>query len=384
MKINKKKFVVRMLLLISLVTLLVYGGYVLKTPQAQENIKNYYADVIARFNNDEIKVAEEIYSFNYNQATSGTIVGRKDAILVVNKDGIKEYTGSALPSWTEEIMLNSPLVATNDKWLVIAEENGQKIITYDMNNIAYETTIDGNIQKITINSSGYVGVIFAKAGYKNAFTLLKPTGEVVYTKHFAYTTLISADISSDNKTVAMVEADTNGAVVNSGIVYLNSRGEVICNIVEKDVLLMGIKFFNEETISVGDSKIIKVDKNYQKMILDDFSEQNVEGINIENDKIIKLYRESTELFAEKCKIVVLNANGKNVGNGEVAGKVKAIESLGKTIAVVLNDRVDFFDIGGKYLNTYYIQGDYKNVELFSNGNTVCIQTKDEVIVLRIR
>ena len=344
MKINKKKFAVRMLLLISLVTLLIYGGYVLKTPQAQENIKNYYADVIAQFNNDEIKVAEELYSFNYNQAISGTIVGRKDAILVVNKDGINEYTGSALPSWTEEIMLNSPLVATNDKWLVIAEENGQKIITYDMHNVAYETEIDGDIQKITVNSSGYVGVIFAKAGYKNAFTLLKPTGEVVYTKHFANTTLIAADISSDSKTVAMVEADANGAVVNSGIVYLNSRGEVICNIAEKDVLLMGIKFFDDETISVGDSKIIKVDKNYQKTVLDDFSEQNVEGINIENDKIIKLYRESTELFAEKCKIAVSNANGKTVGNGEVAGKVKAVESLGKTIAVVLNDRVDFFDI----------------------------------------
>jgi len=44
-KINKKKFVVRMLLLISLIVLLVYGGYVLKTPEAQENIKNYLEQI---------------------------------------------------------------------------------------------------------------------------------------------------------------------------------------------------------------------------------------------------------------------------------------------------------------------------------------------------
>ena len=58
MKINKKKFAIRMLLLISLIVLFVYGGYILKTPEAQENIKNYYADILAQFNNDEIKIAE--------------------------------------------------------------------------------------------------------------------------------------------------------------------------------------------------------------------------------------------------------------------------------------------------------------------------------------
>ena len=384
MKINKKKFAIRMLLLISLIVLFVYGGYILKTPEAQENIKNYYADILAQFNNDEIKIAEELYSFDYDQAIAGTVVARRDSVLVVNKDGIKEYNNSALPSWTEEVTLNSPIIATNDKWLVVAEENGKKIITYDMHNVAYETEIDGAIQKVVINKSGYVGVIFAKAGYKNAFTLLKPTGEVIYTKSFANTTLISADISADGKTVAMVEADTSGAVVNSGIVYLNSRGEGICNIAAKDVLLIGIKFFGDETISVGDSKIIKIDKNYQKIVLDDFSDENVEGINIENEKIIKVYRDTSELFAEKCKIAVLNANGKNVGNGEVAGKIKAVESLGKTIAIVLNDRIDFFDINGKYLNSYYIQGDYKDIELFSNGNLVCFQTIDKVSVLKIR
>lgn len=384
MKINKKKFIVRMLLFISLLVLFIYGGYVLKTPEAQENIKNYYADVLNQFNNEEIKIAEEIYSFDYDQAIAGTIIARHDSILVVNKDGIKEYSNSAVSSWTEEITLNSPIIAANDKWLVIAEENGKKVITYDMHNVAYETEVDGLIQKVTINKNGYVGVIFAKAGYKNAFTLLRPTGEVVYTKFFANTTLISADISEDGKKVAMVEADTSGAVVNSGIVYLNARGEVLCNIAEKDVLLMSIKFFGDETISVGDSKIIKIDKDYQKTIFDDFSEENVEGINIENNKIIKVYRESAELFAEKCKIEVTNVNGKNAGNGEVAGKVKAVESLGKTIAIVLNDRIDFFDINGRYINSYYIQGDYKDIELFSNGNLVCFQTIDEVSVLKVR
>ena len=209
-------------------------------------------------------------------------------------------------------------------------------------------------------------------------------GAISNTKYFANTTLLTADISSDSKTVAMIEADTTGAVVSSGIVYLNSRGEVISNIAVKDALLMGIKFFGNSVICVGDNKIIKIDKDYNKVVLDDFTDENVEGMNIENNKIIKVYRDAKELFADKCKIKISNSNGKKVGLGEVSGKVKAVESLGRTIAVVLSDRVDFFDINGRYLTSYALQGDFKDIELYSNGTLACLQTIDEVIVLRVR
>ena len=149
----------------------------------------------------------------------------------------------------------------------------------------------------------------------------------------------------------------------------------------KSIFSKGIVFIIS-VFAMAIFSFIKVEAACEVIFNDDSQYLTIGGKQDEwQDKGIKL---SSDCGGSNLTINSLNVNGKNVGTGEVAGKVKAVESLGKTIAVVLNDRIDFFDIGGKYLDSYYIRGDFKDVELFSNGNLVCIQTIDEVSVLRVR
>ena len=124
---------------------------------------------------------------------------------------------------------------------------------------------------------------------------------------------------------------------------------------------------------------------YNKTLLDDFSDKTVSGINLENtDKIIKVYRTANSIFAEKSTIDVLNINNKKTGTGEVAGVVKAVESSGRTIAIVLADRIDFFDISGRYLNSLSISGNYKSIRLFNSGDYACIDMSDTLKVVKVR
>ena len=50
MKINKGKFFLRMLILLGLVVILVYGIYIAKNEDARDNFKNFYSDLFASFN----------------------------------------------------------------------------------------------------------------------------------------------------------------------------------------------------------------------------------------------------------------------------------------------------------------------------------------------
>ena len=120
-------------------------------------------------------------------------------------------------------------------------------------------------------------------------------------------------------------------------------------------------------------------------VFDNFEGKSVSGINLENEgKIIETYREETSLFANKSKIDIVNVNNKKIGAGEVAGVVKSIESSGKTIAIVLADRVDFFDIIGKYLNTLSISGKYKSLKLYDSDEYACIDLTDVLRFVKIR
>ena len=386
MRFNKKKFFRNFIFFILFVTLVVLGVYLWKVPEARENIYSYYSDLVASFGNEELVTVQEVFSLPYDPAIQTNIAPGKDGILVINKSGISEYTTSKNPVWVKELNISNPLIATDGDKFVISETDGKKIMYFNNRTMLWEKECQGAVNKVYVNNLGYVGVIFSQVGYKSGFLFLDPNGNEICTKLFAKTTLVDVDISPKGDLVAMIEVDTTTATLSSAISFMSNKGEIVYSSIENDSLLAGIRFLdNTNVVAVGDNKLLKIDKNYNKTLLDDFSDKTVSGINLENtDKIIKVYRTANSIFAEKSTIDVLNINNKKTGTGEVAGAVKAVESSGKTIAIVLADRIDFFDISGRYLNSLAISGNYKSIKLFNSGDYACIDMSDMLKVVKVR
>ena len=385
MRFNKRKFFRNFFFLILFVALVIAGVYVWRVPEARDNIASYYSKFLANFKEEVVNV-QEVFSLPYDPAIQTNIAAGKDGILVINKSGISEYTTSKNPVWVKELNISNPLIATDGDKFVISETDGKKIMYFSNRTMLWEKECQGTVNKVYINNLGYVGVIFSQVGYKSGFLFLDPNGNEICTKLFAKTTLIDVDISPKGDLVAMIEVDTTTATLSSAISFMSNKGEIVYSSIEDDTLLAGIRFLdNTNVIAVGDNKLIKIDKSYNKTLLDDFKDKTVSGINLENtDKIIKVYRTSSSIFAEKSNIDVLNVNNKKTGTGEVAGVVKAVESSGRTIAIVLADRIDFFDISGRYLNTLSISGNYKTMKLFNSGDYACIDMSDTLKVVKVR
>lgn len=386
MKFNKRKFFKNMFLLALFISLVVCGVYLWKTPEARENIYEYYSKILLSFSEDEVIDVTEAFTISYDPAIQTAIVPGKDGMLVINKNGISEYTSTKNPVWVKEMNISNPIIDANNNRFVIAESGGKKIMSFQNRTMLWELELQNEIKKVVINKEGYVGVVFSQVGYKSGFLFLDPTGKEIFKKIFANTNLIDVDISPKGDKVAMIEADVSSSVINSAISFMSANGEVVYSEIEDDILMSGIRFVdNSNVFAVGDNRIVKIDKNYERTVFDDFSEKIVSGINLENEgKIIETYRDPGSIFANKSVIDVFNVNNKKTGTGEVAGVVKSIESSGKTIAVILADRVDFFDISGKYLNTLNISGKYKSLKLYNNGNYACIDLTDVLRFVKIR
>lgn len=386
MRFNKRKFLKNLFSFILFISLVVLGVYLWKTPEARNNIYEYYSEVLASLSDEEIIDVEEVFSISYDPAVQTSIIPGKDGMLVINKNRIAEYTTSKNPVWVKDINISNPIIATDSNRFVIAESGGKKIMTFSGRNLIWEMDIPNEIRKVTINRDGHVGVIFSQPGYKSGFLYFSPEGKEIFKKLFANTNLIDADISPKGDMVAMIEADVSSAIISSAISFMSNKGQIVYSEIEDDVLLSGIRFVDKDNvIAVGDNRLIKIDKEYNKTIFDDFSGKTVSGINLENEgKVIEIYRTSDGIFANKSVIDIVNVNNKKTGTGEVSGVVKAVESSGKTIAVVLADRVDFFDISGKYLNTLNISGKYKSLKLYNSGGYACIDLSDVLKFVKIR
>ena len=129
---------------------------------------------------------------------------------------------------------------------------------------------------------------------------------------------------------------------------------------------------------------MNIDNNYVESIIEEFESESIFGIVIEDEKIVKMYRDTNELFSDKTTVEIKNLDGRIVGNGEVIGTAKSLEVQGKTIAIVLADRIDFLTTKGNYMDSIFISSDYIDMKLFKNGSYACIQTNDEIAIYKIR
>ena len=141
---------------------------------------------------------------------------------------------------------------------------------------------------------------------------------------------------------------------------------------------------SNSSVILGDNLLLNIDEKYNETVIEEFESENVLGIILAEDKIVKTYRDTNELFSDKTKIEIKNAKGKILGSGEVTGMAKKVEVQGKTIAVVLSDRIDFLTAKGNYMDSIFISSDYIDMKLFKNGTYACIQTNDEIAIYKIR
>jgi len=385
MRINKKKFFVRMFILISVIGLLIYARF-LSVNDGWNDIITYYEGLISSLkeNKSTYLIAEKTFSVPTDKTLKNTIIGRNDGVVVVNNNGLKEYNISTEPYWTLDFYFANPLLAVANNWTAIAELNGTKIKVFDLKNEIYNLELEGQIQKIVLNEKGYLGIIYNKVGYKNAFAFVGPDGQILYTKYFANTTLVDISINNDGNIISMIEADANSAVINSAITYLDDKGNTLYSSIKKDKLLVETKIFDNQTVVLGDNVLLNINNNYEENMLEEFDNENIFGVVIEDEKIVKMYRDTNELFSDKTMIEIKKIDGKVIGNGEVTGTAKSLKVQGKTIAVVLADRIDFLTTKGNYMDSIFISSDYIDMKLFKNGSYACIQTNDEIAIYKIR
>ena len=90
------------------------------------------------------------------------------------------------------------------------------------------------------------------------------------------------------------------------------------------------------------------------------------------------------MFSDETMVEIKRPDGKVLGNGKVTGAAKSLKVQGKTVAVVLADRIDFLTTKGNYMDSIFISSDYIDMKLLKNGSYACVQTNDEIAIYKIR
>ena len=211
-KINKKKIIIISIIAIILIAVITLAIVYTKNQQAREWIdRNIFRKEVMQDKVATIELKEEqnnIYAFN-------------KYIGVLNKTKLNIYNQNGSTEAELEVQISNPLFNSANRFLAIAENQGQKFYLIEDKETKWEAEVEGNIEQINVNKNGYVAVTITGTSYKTVVAVYSPEGKELFKTYLSSTRATDITISNDNKYLAIAEIDTSGTIINK-IKYQNN------------------------------------------------------------------------------------------------------------------------------------------------------------------
>ena len=311
-------------------------------------------------------------------------------IAVLNKKILYTYNNSGDTIAKNDVNIYSPLFANNNKFLAIAENNGNNIYLISGTHILWQNTLEGNISKISVNKNGYVSVILSGTSYKSIIVSFDSKGNELFKTYLSSNLAIDTAISSDNKYLSIAEIDYSGSIIKSVIknisiekaktdptnsvvyTYNLKDNELVTNIqYQNKSNLLCLTTNNIYVLNVADSvdtHIMNVDSNYEFI-----------DINLKNTYIYTTNNYSN--FSNISYINISNPQNNSKDVYEFKGTIKQIYTNDEKIAINTGSEVHFIGLNGWLIKKYDSYNEINNVIL---GNSIAgIIYKNKIQIVEI-
>ena len=309
--------------------------------------------------------------------------------MVLENNNLSLYNSSGKVVESFKVNISSPIFASQDNYLVVAEKDNQKAYLFKDKKMVWEKNVDGQISRVNVNENGYVSIVVSGTSYKSVITTYAQDGSEVFKTFLSNAVAIDSDISRDNKYLCFCEMDLSGTLIQSkvkivsiekakqdpanAIIYTyeipanslvtnleyHDRDELICLCDNKVYLL---KNGNVETIADIDDSVTfagaKLSKSYYKVIEDKF------GINNQNSKL--------EIY---------NTSSKKASVYTVKGVAKEVISKDGVIAMNLGTEAYFINESGFLKKKYVSNQEIKNIVISNNIAGIIYRNKIEFLGL---
>lgn len=350
---NKK---IKKIAIITFLSLIIIAGIIITSLYiTNEEFREKFDIYILRKQVTEHNTAQILLN---SKETSG-ICAYDKYIGILNKSTLTLYNNSGNEVTKINTMISTPIFEKNNKYLCVAEKNGQKIYLINGENINWEKEIEGNIIDVNVNKNGYVSIIVTGTSYKTVIITFDDKGKEIFKTYLASTNAITTSISNDNKYLAIAEIDSTSAIIQSNIKIISiekAKEEPTNSIIytykaENNNLITDIKYQDKGTlVCLYDDSIHIIENENDIEFLKIDEKADFVDINLKNYIVQTV--ETTEFFKSNIKLLMKNVNNKNESLYLTSGVLKSLEVSENIVALNFSTEVHFVNSNGWLIKKY--------------------------------
>ena len=375
---NRRMFKYSLIILIAVFILIITSLYI-----ANKSFKSFIDTYILR------REVRETNSNSISIDTDGlSLIYAYDKNIVTYTAGkVVFYDAHGKESGNIEIAFSKPIANSKEKYLVIGDSGAQKICLIGNNELIWQKDVEGKISKVSVNENGYVAVSTTGTTYESMVMIYNNKGELQFTKYIS-TYVLDAQISKDNKYIAMAEAD-NSKISPSSKVELISIDKAISDSEnatlntyqgETGEAITGIKFLDKgKVLCCFDSYIIRLDEKNAERIYD-FSDLTAYiDVNM-NNEFVRIDKEKSSVFKSDYRLKITN-NNKTDKTFIIEGSLKSLKAKDKIVALNLGSEVVFLNNNAWMMKKYTSTQDVKDVVISNKLGLIIYGEKIDIIKL---
>lgn len=381
-KVNKKKIIIITLISILILLVIIMSLIYVYNKQFRDIVDTYiFRKNIQENNGTIIEVPADIDTNN--------IIAYNKYVGILDKSILNIYSSNGRKDKELEVQISNCIYDTENRFLIMAEKDGQQLTFISGTDIVWKNTVEGNITNVFVNENGYVSVITKGTTYNNVVIIYDPDGKELFKSFSSKTTNVDAEISNDNKYLAIADIDTSGSFIQSNVKILsmekaqtdpNNSTEYIYP-AESGEILIGLEYQDGNKLVCMYDDSIHIIKNKEDRKLMDISENTNPFADINLDGYaVEVVEKNSGLFAS-VDIEITEIETGNKKTYTVESAVNSLKSKSNVIAINLGTEIHFIDTNGWLIKKYNSSMEAKDILLGENLAAIVFSDKIEIVNL---
>ena len=181
-ELNIRKIVITsMVVILVIVAIILFSLYI-----AKPNFRRWVDSNILR---KDIK-SENVATIDLNVDKNNQVFCYDKYISVLREKNLKLYNSVGENVTEISVDINTAIFSSKDKYLALAEKNGQEFCVILDKTYLWRQKVDGEILQIYVNKNGYIALVTTDTTYKSIITVYDSTGKQLMRKFLASTRVI--------------------------------------------------------------------------------------------------------------------------------------------------------------------------------------------------
>jgi hypothetical protein len=333
--------------------------------------------------------SESVATVDLNVDKNNQIVCYNKYIGILNEKNLKIYNSAGENITDISVNINTAIFSTNDRYLAIAEKNGQELCVISDKTYLWSQKVDGEIQQIYINKNGYVILVTTDTTYKSIITVYDNSGKQLMRSFLASSRVTDVSISYDNKYVAYAEIDTSGTLIKSSVKIISiekaqsnsAESTIYTKEAETSKMILKIQYQeNGELVCVYDDSINIVKDGYEQELIKKEDEATFVSGNLGNS-IAYIKEEQRSAFNSSSTLNIVNTSSKQTYKYNFGEIAKEMYTTGNVIGINIGTEIYFVKTNGMLIKKYTSNQEITNVMITNNIAIIIYKDRIEVINL---